>query len=265
MPHDGPTTPGGDNASVAAPTEPAPRFDGSFNFRSDTPAGKDPDAHSPTLRAYHQLLWSKTTPSGVTLALDAPRARRQGYLTHTWPDGRREWFGSDAITGSYSRWMRPKALVSAREALDAAQRARYLDPPYTIASAMIWPVRSKQRSINQARGTRHVIADRMDLTLECIRRHYNGQQASPLADVLAAHDDFFALFSTFAGFVEFFHFQDWVNPSYDSVNFFLPLEDFTRPGVPVSVQEYVSYRESVLTRIEQRRHRMDAWVQANHS
>ena len=37
----------------------APLIDIAFDFRSDTPAGKDPDAVSPTLRRYHQHLWSK--------------------------------------------------------------------------------------------------------------------------------------------------------------------------------------------------------------
>lgn len=39
-------------------------IDTAFDFRTDTAPGKDPDSHSPTLRRYHQLLWSK--PEGVT-------------------------------------------------------------------------------------------------------------------------------------------------------------------------------------------------------
>lgn len=34
-------------------------IDTAFDFRTDTPPGRDPDSHSPTLRRYHQLLWSK--------------------------------------------------------------------------------------------------------------------------------------------------------------------------------------------------------------
>src|SRR5215213_7730828 len=40
-------------------------IDITFDFRSDTPPGRDPDALSPTLRTYHQLLWSKPLPSGA--------------------------------------------------------------------------------------------------------------------------------------------------------------------------------------------------------
>jgi hypothetical protein len=38
-------------------------IDIAFDFRSDA-GGKDPDVYSPTLRAYHKLLWSKSLPSG---------------------------------------------------------------------------------------------------------------------------------------------------------------------------------------------------------
>ncbi len=48
-------------------------IDITFDFRSDTPGypKKDPDSHSPTLRKYHKLLWSKPLPDGVVFELDA--------------------------------------------------------------------------------------------------------------------------------------------------------------------------------------------------
>jgi hypothetical protein len=45
-------------------------IDITFDFRSDTAPGKDPDTFSPTLRTYHQLLWSKPLPSGQLFRLD---------------------------------------------------------------------------------------------------------------------------------------------------------------------------------------------------
>jgi hypothetical protein len=45
-------------------------IDITFDFRSDTPPGKDPDTFSPTLRRYHQLLWSKPLPGGAPFELD---------------------------------------------------------------------------------------------------------------------------------------------------------------------------------------------------
>jgi hypothetical protein len=46
-----------------------------FNVFSDTPKGKDPDSFSPTLRKYHQKLWSKKLPNGISfdLTLEHPR------------------------------------------------------------------------------------------------------------------------------------------------------------------------------------------------
>ena len=118
--------------------------------------------------------------------------------------------------------------------------------------------------MNQARGLRHSIADRMDLTLECIRRHYAGEPESPLADVINAYADFFALFDGFRCFVDFFHFQDLVTPDYDEVRFVLPLENFERSGTPATTEEYVAYREATLEFIAKRGQRMAKWVIENH-
>ena len=38
-------------------------IDITFDFRSDA-KGRDPDAYSPTLNAYHKILWSKELPNG---------------------------------------------------------------------------------------------------------------------------------------------------------------------------------------------------------
>ena len=46
------------------------QIDITFDFRTDTPPGKDPDARSPTLRRYHKLLWSKPLPNGMMFDLD---------------------------------------------------------------------------------------------------------------------------------------------------------------------------------------------------
>ena len=50
-------------------------IDVNFDVYSDTPKERDPDSHSPTLRKYHQLLWSKELPSGniFTLTDKVPR------------------------------------------------------------------------------------------------------------------------------------------------------------------------------------------------
>ena len=66
------------------------------------------------------------------------------------------------------------------------------------------------------RGCLGTIAGRFDLTLECIRRHYKGQP-SPLGETLARYRDFFDLFKSFDGYVEFFLLQDLVTIDHATV------------------------------------------------
>src|SRR5215831_8719262 len=79
---------------------PATIIDITFDFRSDTRPGLDPDTHSLTLRTYHQLLWSKALPSGAQFALDVG-ASPPYYLRH-----RSELGGfrlsSDTVVPTYS-------------------------------------------------------------------------------------------------------------------------------------------------------------------
>lgn len=213
----------------------------------------------------HELLWTKKLPSGELFAPNIPTPPRAGYLIFNDADEVRHCYGSDAITNSYTKWLRPKSLIEAIAGLEEHQKALYLGPPYTIGSAMIWPVRSKDRpTINQARGLRLRVADRIDLTLECIRRHYAGIPESPLSGVLNSYSDFFALFRDFKEFVNFFHLQDLVTPNHEAVNFFLPFQDFERRGTPTTTEQYVTYRDSVLDFIAKRGERMAKWVEENH-
>jgi hypothetical protein len=230
-------------------------LDLTFDFMSEC-VGKDADTHSPTLRRYHQLLWSKPLPGGGSFDLVIPTRKSDDYLVYDAPSGAM-CLGSDAITNSYTGWMRPRALVEAMAGLGPAEKTRFLNPPYTVASTMIWPVRSAHRpTINQARGTRAKIADRMDLTLECIRRHYNMEDGGPLHDVLANYADFFALFTSFREFVDFFHFQDLVTLDYSGIEFFLPFDGFKTSGVPSTKEDYVACREATLKFVEARGTRM---------
>jgi hypothetical protein len=75
---------------------------------------------------------------------------------------------------------------------------------YTIGGMMVFPENQIERkpTINQARGFTRSIADRFDLTLECIRRHY-ARHNSPLALTLSRYAEFFALFGDFRGYVSF--------------------------------------------------------------
>jgi hypothetical protein len=72
---------------------------------------------------------------------------------------------------------------------------------YQMGGLMLFPGRQMdgKPSINQESGFNSQIADRLDLTAECIRLHYLGE-TSPMAEALIRYGDFFALFQDFNGY-----------------------------------------------------------------
>jgi Family of unknown function (DUF6994) len=155
-------------------------IDTTFDFRSDTPPGLDPDTYSPTLRRYHQLLWSKPLPGGVPFVLDITTPR---YLHHLSELGE-FWLSSDTVIPSFSRWLRMAHLI---DQIPEVEREEFNRIGYTIGGMMIFPANQVDRkpTINGARGLHALIADRFDLTVECIRRHYlDEQRPEECADAL---------------------------------------------------------------------------------
>ena len=113
-----------------------------------------------------------------------------------------------------------------------------------------------RQSINQRRGTHHLIRDRFDLTLECIRRHYAGVD-SPLGDVLIRHADFFRLFEDFRGYVQHFLLHDLVDNELASVLFFKAFDDFELDALPAaSAEEYREYMRRSMEFIQARNSRI---------
>jgi hypothetical protein len=230
-------------------------IDITFNFRSDTPPGGDPDADSPTLRRYHQLLWSKPLPSGAPFELDVTT----GYLHHLSELG--EFFlASDAVIQTFNRELRLAHII---DQIPEAEREAFHNIGYTIGGMMVFPGNrvGGKMTINGARGFHPKIKDRFDLTLECIRRHYV-DEASPLSATLARYADFFGLFGDFAGYVDFFHLQDLVNEVTPTVKFFMPFEDFTASPLPGTLDAYLVYRQRAIEFIESRNRRIAAHVGA---
>jgi hypothetical protein len=110
-------------------------------------------------------------------------------------------------------------------------------------------------TINGARGLNHLIKDRIDLTLECIRRYYNNE-ISPLTDVLKRYGDFFKLFGNFQGYVEFFLLQDLVTEDFSQIRFLRHFEDFKTPAVPKTLEEYLSYKDLTIQFVNTRNQRI---------
>lgn len=223
------------------------QIDTSFDFRSDTPPGKDPDKFSPTLRKYHKLLWSKPLPGGTVFELSdtTPGA----YLHHQSALGDFV-LSSDTVVPSFAFHKRLAHVIGQVpvELLDLFGTTRY-----TIGGMLVFPGKTvgRQLTINAARGFTHSIQDRLDHTVECIRRHYLGL-SSPLSGTLTRYAAFFALFESFNGYVEFFLLQDLVTSARSAVRFFGPFDDFKTAPLPSNGAAYIGYAQRAMEFIEAR-------------
>lgn len=161
-------------------------IDVTFDFRTDTPPGKDPDTFSPTLRRYHRLLWSKPLPDGRLFGIDEDLHHRSELGEF--------WLSSDTAIPNFAG--SPLVL----EQFPEVQREGLGPIAYTIGGRIVFPATraGTEMTINSARAFLGRIKDRFDLTVECIRRYYL-DQPSPLTDVLARYANFFGLFDDFAG------------------------------------------------------------------
>jgi len=226
-------------------------IDIAFDFRTDANA-KDPDSHSPTLRRYHLLLWSKPLPSGASF--DLSETTPGVYLHHRSSLG--EFFlSSDSVMQTFTRW---PALKPITEQIPEQENEAFSTIAYTIGAMMVFPGNQIDRklTINGARGFNRSVSDRFDLTLECIRRHFLNKE-SPLAPALSRYADSFALFGDFRGYVSFFLLDDLVTDDF-GVKFFMPFDDFLPPSVPRDVGTYKEYRRGSIDFIEARNHRINS-------
>ena len=226
------------------------RIDTAFDFRSDTPSEADPDSASPTLRRFHKVLWSKALPCGAGFELvdTTPGI----YLHHRSPLGEFR-LSSDTVIPTFRKEKSIAHIVSA----DSEGLAEFMRIGYTIGAMMLFPGNQVDRrmTINAARGCHPRIKDRFDLTVECIRRHYVGEE-SPLSATLARYDDFFRLFRDFHGYVEYFLLQDLVTDDFAAVKFHLAFDGFESWPVPKTTEEYAAYRGRAIGFIEARNRRI---------
>lgn len=232
-------------------------IDTSFDFRTDTPPGQDPDACSLTLRRYHQVLWSKPLPSGAGFHLSA---LARGRLLHRSELGEFV-LASDTVIPTWEKWAKASPVIAQ---LSKDEKTVFGTIRYTIGGMMVFPGTQVNRgqTINAERGINRKIGDRMDLTLECIRRYYLGETSHPekaverFGHTLHRYADFFALFESFKGYVDFFLLQDMVTSDYSEVKFALPFDDFVSGPLPRDVNDYREYRRNSIDFIEARNRRI---------
>lgn len=221
----------------------------SFDFQTDS-KGRDPDVWSPTLKAYQRILYSKPLPNGEVMTLDE-KLSWNGFQ-----------FSSDNITHSFSRWGNYQHIISQ---VDLITISDFMAIAYSIGCEIIFPSYrvAGAQTINQARGCNQKIRDRIDLTLECIRRYYQGD-TSPLYKCLCGYKSFFDLFVDFKGYVDFFHLQDLVTKNYSAVEFLCWFDGFNSTfPLPRTVDEYKAYMGRVMQFIRARNERIDHWYKTN--
>lgn len=224
-------------------------LDVSSDFQDDA-GRRDPDSYSSLLQSYHQLLWSKPLPGGPVFTLTADRIGSVRVLRHQSELGEFV-LSSDTLANSNRGRLR-----GFYEAMGEESNTAWHRDGGTIGGRLVFPRNriDRKQTINQRRGTHPSIRDRFDLTLEAIRRHYAGQE-SPLAETLRAYADFFELFASFDGYVDFFLLQDLVDET-GAVRFYLPFEGYENSPLPTSIKQYRQFRARQLDFVASRNSRM---------
>ena len=228
-------------------------IDTTFNFQSETEP-LDADRYSTRLQEYHRYLWSKPLPNGKMFDLEKVS---NCQLYHK-SDLGEFYLSSDRAVPTFSKWEKLKHIILQipKDKLEYFQNITE-----TIGGIVIWPSNriGDNQTINGARGFNSKISDRLDLTLECIRRYYLNQE-SPLYETLKRYDNFFNLFEDFKGYVDSFLFQDAVSSDYTSVKIAPPFDNFQSSPVPNTVEEYKQYMDFTQDLVKARNER----IRINH-
>lgn len=232
------------------------QIDTTFNFQAamENP-DRDADKYSTLLQDYHRTLWSKPLPNGALFDLEKLNTSCLLRYTSTNVD---LILSSDRAVATFTKWKRLQHIIiqMPRNELD-----EFVNVTETIGGIIIWPSTKMdgKSTINGERGFNRKICDRLDLTIECIRRYYNGE-SSPLFETFKRYDTFFKLFVDFEGYINFFLFQDFVTEDYESVLIAPPFDDFESSPVPASIESYCSYMKHTKGLIEARNRRISEYV-----
>lgn len=211
------------------------RIDITYDLRNDSKSG-NPDEDSMILYNYHKILWGKKLPNGNIFELK----NNKDNIFLNYKNSDLEFnLSSDWIMNTYSHWDRLKDVVKQVSDEDLKTFNYYA---HTIGGFIIFPKDTINglSTINVERGRNPQICDRFDLTLECIRCHYNNEN-SPLKEVLGRYGYYFKMLKDFKGFCEYFFLQDLTFGNYTKVKFFLPFNGYEENPYPKTVDEYLIY------------------------
>lgn len=226
------------------------KIDVNFDFREES-KGRDPDRWSPTLQEYHRIVWSKSLPNGRMFTLNKTSQNR---LYHKSELGELYLSSDMAFYGFIRKCHRTEFIVSQVSETDIKKFEQLT--LNTLGGTIIWPsVRiDNKMTINGARGFNRLIADRLDLTIECVRRYYL-EEDNPLYEVFKRYSRFFSLFNNFREYIDFFLLQDFIDEK-EQVKFSLPFDDFKRPSFPKTIDEYLHYKTHTMDLVNSRNKRI---------
>jgi hypothetical protein len=174
-------------------------------------------------------------------------------------------FGSDSISNSY---IGTKKIAHLIDDVAHSEFEEFRNEGSTIGGYLIFPSEKKGAgmTINGARGFNNKIADRFDLTLECIRLYYQRLE-NPLESTFSSplNSFFFSLFRNFKGYVDFFLLQDLVSDNYERVKFFTDIEKpFVKSPIPETAAEYRTYKKATIDFVRARNSRITEWANRTH-
>ena len=223
-------------------------------FWSDPILGKridssvDPDLVSRSLFEDSISIWgSLSLPDGAHLQLSEHNQRNVMRLND--PD---MFLSIDSITASFrGRNQCPGLLERIYQNLGPDQWHWYIEDhlrrTYTIGGSIVFP--RHRNSINQIRGMNRNVHDRWDLTLQCIKDHYDGKD-SPIGWCISQDKGFFDIFNSFENYVDFFLLNDCVESDYSVIDWM--------PGtvLPRTEEEFFGYMEAQGDMVEKRNERI---------
>ena len=212
------------------------KIDINYNFQAETEP-RDADRYSSILQEYHRILWSKPLPNGKLFKLEKIKNNQLYYKS----DLGEFYLSSDRAIPTFSKRKKMEHIINQ---IPNEKLKSFINLTETIGAITIWPSNriGEYQTINGAKGFNSLISDRLDLTIECIRRYYLDKD-SPLYDTFKRYDSFFKLFDDFKGYIDFFLFQDYVSSDYKSVKISPPYDNFKSIPILNSVKEYTEYMD----------------------
>lgn len=232
------------------------RIDTSFNFQQEMgDPNKDADKYSRMLQTYHQTLWSKLLPNGNKFELE----KLSGSCLLRYTTGQNNLLlSSDRAVATFAKWKRLEHIIVQ---IPPSELEEFVNLTDTIGGILIWPSSQVDgmSTINAERGFNRLICDRLDITIECIRLYYDGQN-SPLLETFKRYKSFFDLFVNFQGYIDFFLLQDYVTDDCKSVFIAPPYNGFKSAPIPKTVDEYSEYMNQTIKIIRARNSRINYYL-----